>query len=201
MALVSKQDGEKEFVGGQIKVLETLARPDRIYSGWPPWALITSSVKASLELDPVQLQSGISDHGPVSVSVAARAPKPKSSQPVSKAVYPHPRFRGMHDQLVQAANLSSLGTIPRWELHKGMLTEVGRLTRNEMQELDPWAPDNAKMSMMASARAVMTNDLGLAKMQLSRSQAAQNHLLASPRTLGQSGSWPLRRSWRSLTVL
>ena len=138
-----------------------LGRLDRC--GSPPWALTHVSVQSKVWGHPLRAHAEeISDHVPVTVTVAPRAPKVGKHLPISKFLTRSARFQEVHDELVIDTGLCELPPAVRWQLHKEIIRYAASRARAFLFD-NPPEDDVAKATILSTvARVVCRQDTKLA---------------------------------------
>ena len=151
----------------------SVAKLDRVYTACPQWRLLLLSCRGETIGHPRALHlESISDHAPVRIVLAAKRALAPSQRPIARHVAEHSRFREKCNVLMGIARLDDLEAEDRLLLHKEILKQCGRETRDELQVLDPHSPF-VRCSMLESiARAVWFDDAKLAQAILDNNPSA-----------------------------
>ena len=159
---------------------ETLSHLDRQYACIPAWIFTHCYVSAQVLDDPTALsQRGISDHAPVAFAISVKKPSEHRACAIPNIICTDPRYKRLHHSYCLAADLDSLEPAARWCLHKDIILECAKRTRNEkLAEADLNSTYSA-MTCATIARLVLYNKTDTARIISGRSALAAKHLVVS----------------------
>jgi hypothetical protein len=139
--------------------------------------LVNINVEARVSGNPQALaKDGIRDHSAVFVALAPRPPLPPCSRPAPSFIFKTDTFQRIYDKFIQNIPIGGLGTVERWEVHKSILQETARRTRNALLRLQPRHREVELLVLNSVARAVATCSRQLAVALLDSSEVAREHL-------------------------
>ncbi|CAK0845193.1 unnamed protein product, partial [Prorocentrum cordatum] len=124
------------------------ARIDKICISSPPWLLMQWRAKVDIPAAPGALfDRGISDHAPVHLRLAARAPEGSELRPIPRHIFEIPLFAKYFAPLSGAADMGNYLPFIRLEEFKRLVREAARLTRNDMAGTPTTSRDSAFRNM------------------------------------------------------
>ena len=151
----------------------TEARLDRVYTSSPPWWLLNDKLAGNVAKSAKEShESGLSDHAAVIISARLAPALPEERRPVPRHIAEHDKFKEYHDELFAACKAHALPAMSRLRVHKLIIREAARLTRNYCLETvgdDGYARNTTLNSV---ARAIIRNDGRLARRLIERSAIA-----------------------------
>ena len=168
-----QQDAPTHFVPGSL----TCARLDRIYIAAPSWILFASAGSASTIMHPRQThEKGFSDHSAVVVSLSRREALPQTMRPIAKEVVLTTAFKDVHDHLFDELRLADMEPFPRLDTHKHVIRAAAQFARNQLTAVGEEGSVGHSLTLTSIARAIASNDVGLARLLCSKSACAARHL-------------------------
>ena len=152
-----------------------MSRIDRCYAAIPPWILSNLSWTSTTVTPPQVLHKrGLSDHAPVRFEVQPAVRRKYGKQPIRKEIFEHAAFKGFHDMLFARHIYESMPPFKRLFLHKRVIKEAARMTRNQMMVASGTHGLATLQTLTSIARAVCRNDSKLALSLISASDKVAN---------------------------
>ena len=121
-------------------------------------------------------ESGLSDHAAVVISARLAPALPEERRPIPRHIAEHAKFPEYHDELFTACKVHSLPAMSRLRVHKLIIREAARLTRNHILETSGDDEHVRNLTLTSAARAIVRNDPSLARKLINRSAVAAKHL-------------------------
>ncbi|CAK0877582.1 unnamed protein product [Prorocentrum cordatum] len=156
-----------------------LSRIDRAYTSLPGWYILQVRLQMHVRDDPqLTHRKLLSDHAPIITLSSDKQHIPTDLQPIPKAIAKSRNFQDALQELVQAVPLDELDTVTRWDTHKRMIREAGRIARTELMA-DPTALRSKPIQLLllsSMARAVARQDHYMAKKLVAMHDIAKKHI-------------------------
>ena len=155
-------------------------RIDRTYCFGPSW--IMSLVKGNCHIwrdARVMHLSGISDHAPVSSTLAAMAQIKTNNQRIPSFIFKHPVFKQRHDELATEKAFEFLEPEARLLLHKAIIKDAAKVCRSFIHDIGFSHTNNTygrNLCLSAISKCLIANDAVLARQTLSRDVYARKFI-------------------------
>jgi len=153
---------------------------DRIFGTLPATILTKCRVSHTVEQDPRDLfKSGISDHAPVVVTIAFRAPLPPGEGAIPSEIFRHKMYSYFLERLCWEEKFDSLtfdDSFTQLEYFKNLMKAAANYTRDHLQTHNEDSPLVLSQSYSAIARAVWMQSVPLAETLLLRSNIARQFI-------------------------
>ena len=158
-------------------ISNSYGRLDGFFTSIPAWANSKLQTDSRPTHGPFSMRyNKLSDHSPVHYSVDCRAELPTRSRPIHPSIFRHPRFSPLHKDYCDAIKLDDLPTWKRSDAHKTIIRAVAKIVRDEITAFEGELPFSRGMLLEATARAVWTADVTLAKLILDNNPFASHYL-------------------------
>ena len=150
---------------------------DWFYSSSPSWIFTLVSVAAHVEKN-LQLcdPENLSDHV-VMVTITQCSPVLVTHRPIHPEVIRNKLFASVVAAYENAADLENMSTIARWELHKDIIRESVRVSRDDLLLRLPDSKFTLLVTVVSISRAAAVQDRCLAARLIRHSPMAAKHLL------------------------
>ena len=129
-------------------------------------------------MDPQQcFEAGLSDHSPLALDLATRAPLPFDARPIPKYIASSKRFGQILELLAQADGLPHPDPPQRLMQYKELIKEAGRIAMVEERSSSSLAAESRAGAFSTVSRCVMYNDTHLLSTKLAGCPIAAEHLI------------------------